>query len=73
MGVGTGIEDDAVVGEAHLLHLVNHLSLDITLEVVYLNVVILLAQLCKIVVERAAAVDAWFANAQEVQVRTVKN
>ena len=35
MGIGSCIEDDAVVGEAYLLHLVNQLSLDIALIVFY--------------------------------------
>ena len=49
MGVGTGVEHHAIVGEAHFL------------------------QLRQVALERVAAVNAWFANAQEVQIRTINN
>ena len=42
MCIGTCVEHDAIIAEPHFLHLVNQLSLDITLEVVELDVSILL-------------------------------
>ncbi len=45
VGVGSCIEHDSIVGEAHLLHLVDQLSLHIALIVFYLYIRILCLQL----------------------------
>ena len=75
VGVGSGIEHDAVVApeEARLLHLVDELALHVALIVVYLYIRVFLPQLGQIAVERLAAVDARFALSQQVQVWSVDN
>ena len=73
VGVGSCVEHDTVVGEAHLLHLVNQLSLYIALIVFYLYIGILCLQLGQILVERRRAVDAWLASAQEVKIGSIDN
>ena len=56
--VSTGVEHDAVAREALLLHLVDEHALYVTLEIVYLDVRIALAQLRQEIVEGRLAVDA---------------
>ena len=58
MGVSTGVEHDAVEGEAHLLHLVDELALDVALVVGYLDIGETGLQLGQILVERRRTVDA---------------
>ncbi len=71
MGIGSGIEHDAVVTEAHLLHLVDELALDIALVIVDGDVGILCPQLRQILVEGGRAVDARLTGAEEVQIGTI--
>ena len=71
MGVGAGVEHNAVVSEAYFLHLVDKYALDVALEVLYLYVGKASAQLRQVVVERAAAVNPRFARAQKVKVGAV--
>lgn len=52
MGVCSGIENDAIVGKANFLHLVNQFALNIALKVFYHDVWILCLQLGQILVER---------------------
>ena len=73
VGIGTGIEHDAVVSESHLLHLVDEFSLHIALIVVYLHAGIALPQLFETSLKGVAAIDARFAFAQQVEVGTVDN
>ena len=58
MGISTGVEHDAVEGEAHLLHLVDKLALDVALVVGYLDIGETGLQLGQILVERRRTVDA---------------
>ncbi len=51
MGVCPGIQYDAVIAESHLLQLVDKLTLDVALIVVYLHVRILCTQFGKILLE----------------------
>jgi len=72
--VGTSIEHDAVaVAEAHLLHLVDELALDVALVVGYLNVWVAGLQTGQETVERLLPVDARFTASQHVQVGAVDN
>ena len=73
MGVGTGVEHHAIVGEAHFLQLVDELALDVALVILNLHIRILSLQLRQVALEGVAAVNAWFADAQEVQIRTINN
>ena len=73
MGISTGVEHHAIVGEAHFLQLVDEFTLDVALVILNLHIRILSLQLRQVALERVAAVNAWFANAQEVQIRTINN
>ena len=73
VGVGTRIEHYAIVGEAYFLQLVDKLALDVALIVFYLYIRVFSLQLRQIALERIAAINAWLANAQEVQIRTIDN
>ena len=73
VGVGTGIEDDAIDGEAHLMEFVDEGALMIALEIVYLHVGVLRPQLLQIVIEGASTIDVGFAAAEEVEVGTVED
>lgn len=73
VGVGTGIEHDAVVGEPHLLHLVNELTLYVALVVLNAYVRIFGLELWQVLLKGRCAVDARLTGAQQVQVRTVDN
>ena len=71
MGIGSGIEHDTVVGESHLLHLVDQLSLDIALVILQLYIRIAGTQLGKVVIKRAVPVDTWLTHTEQIQVRTI--
>ena len=71
VGIGTGVEHYAVIGETHLLQLVYQLALDVALIVVNLHVGILGTQFGKILLKRTASVDSWFPDTQEIEVGTV--
>ena len=71
MGIGSGIEHNAIVAETYLLHLVNQFTLDITLIIAYLDVRVTSLQLGQILVERRRAVDARFARTQEIEIGSV--
>lgn len=73
VGVGTGVKHNAVVGEAHLLHLVDKLALYVALIVLDVHVRVFRLELWQILFEGRRAVDAGFAGAQQVQVWTVDN
>jgi len=71
MGVSTGIEHDAVVREAHLLHLVDELTLDVALIITDLYIGEQFLQLREICLETAVAIDAGLTYAQQVKVWSV--
>ena len=73
MGVGTSVEHDprTVGGEAHLLHLVDQLALNVALVVTELHVGEELLQLREVGLETAGAIDARLTHAQQVKVGTV--
>ena len=71
VGIGTGIENDAVERETYLLHLVDELALDIALKVANLHVRILRLQLRQIGLERHLSVDAWLALAKQVEIGAI--
>ena len=71
MGVGTCVEHDAVGLEAHLLQLVDQLTLDVALVIGNLHIGELGAKCGQKLVERRRAVDAWLTRAQQIQVRSV--
>ena len=73
MGIGTCIEYDTVAVEAHFLYLVDYLTLQIALVVVYANFRKAAAQLLQIVFPGTLTVDFRFSNAQQVQVWTIDN
>lgn len=66
MGIGTGIEHHAIIGESHLLQLIDQLSLNIALIVVDLDIRIPGAQLGKIILKRTATVDSWFPHPKQI-------
>ena len=73
VGIRPGIQHDAIVVEAYLLHLVYQRALYIALIIVYLHVGIALAQRFEIGFKGAAAVNTGFAGSQEIQVGTIDN
>lgn len=64
MGVGSGVQHDAVIGESHLLQLVDQFALDVALVVFNLHVGEFLFQFRKVALEGVAAIDAGFADTQ---------
>ena len=73
MGIGTCIQHDAVIREAHFLHLIDQLTLHVALKVVYLYVRVSALQLRQVSLKRLAAIDARLPASQQVQVRSVNN
>ena len=75
VGIGTRIENDAVVAfeEAHLLHLVDELTLNITLETGNLDTGELGLQRRQVALKRLIAIDTRFALSQQIEVRTIDN
>ena len=73
VGVGSCIQHDTIVAEAHLLHLVNQNTLDVALKVLDVYIGEAVAQLRQVGVERRRTIDAWLPLAQQVQVRTIDN
>ena len=72
VGVGTRVEHYAVIAEAHLLHLVDHLALDVALEIFHLDIGKCVAQRGEVALERLCSVDARLANAEQVEVRAIE-
>lgn len=73
MGVGSGVEDYAVVGESHFLKPVDQFPLDIALVVFDLHFGKSLAELFEIGLKGAAAIDAGFSGTEQVQIRSIDN
>ena len=73
MGISSCIQHNAIIGEAHLLHLVDQLALDIALVVGNLDIGILSLQLRQILFERRRAINTRLTNAKEVQIWTINN
>ena len=73
MGVGSGVEHDAVEVKPHLVYLVDETSLVIALVVAYLDVGIALLKLLEVAFEALVTIDAGFSFAQQVEIRTVNN
>lgn len=71
MGVSTGIEHDAVVREAYLLHFVDKLTLDVTLIITDLYIGEQFLQFREVRLETAVAIDAGLTYAQQVKVWSV--
>ena len=71
VGVGSGVQHNAVEREAHLLYLVYQFSLNIALIVFYLYLRILLTQLGQIALERLAAVYPRLSHAEQVEIGTI--
>ena len=71
MGVRPGVEYHAVIGEAHTLQLINQFSLDVALVVLQFHTGKTLLQLRKVALKTVVAVYARFANAKQIEVRTV--
>lgn len=68
MGVGTGVENDAIAAESHLLQSVDEFSFHVALIVVDVHIGKRSPQHRQICLERRPPVDLWFACAQEVEV-----
>ena len=66
MRVGSGIQHDTIVTaeEPRLLHLINQLTLDVALIIVYLDIGEALTQFRQVAVERLRAIDARLTLAQ---------
>lgn len=73
VGVGTGIEHDAVARIPGLLNFVDEYSLDIGLEIVDAMLGIAPTQLLEKVVERSFPVDGLFPFAQQIEIGPVDN
>ena len=71
VGVGPGVEDDAVVVETHLVDAVDEFALDVGLEIVYLYAGIAAAQAGQAIVERPGTIYARLAAAQQIEVGAV--
>lgn len=71
VGICASIEHHAVIREAYLLEFVYHLTLNVALVILQLYLRITLLQLWQIALKGAVAVDSWFTNAKQVEVRTV--
>ena len=64
VGVGAGVQHDAISVEAHRLHLIDELTLYITLEIMQLNIGKLRLKFRQESLKRAAAIDAGLACSQ---------
>ena len=73
MGISSCIQHNAIIGKAHLLHLVDQFALDIALVVGNLDIGILSLQLRQILFERRRAINTRLTNAKEVQIWTINN
>ena len=73
VGISTGVEYDAVVVEAYLLHLVDELAFYIALEIVNLHVGEQCFQCGQIALKRVLAVDARLTHTEQVEVGSVDN
>lgn len=73
MCIGTCVEHDTVVCKAHLLHLVDQLTLHIALEILDVHVRIALPQLREVLLEGRRAVDTLFTGSQQVEIRTIND
>ena len=73
MCVGTSVEYHAVIRKTYFLQLVDELTLDVALVIFDFHIRVFSLQLRQLALEGVAAVNAWFANAKKVQVRTIDN
>jgi hypothetical protein len=73
VGVGSGIEHDAVVRKTYLLHLVDEFTLNVALEILDVHIGIFGLQLGQILLERRTAIDAWLTGAEQVKVGTIND
>ena len=73
VGVGTGVEHDAVVVEAHLMDLRDDLTFRIALEILQIVFRVAFLQYLEILVEGSVAVHRRFASSQQVEIRTVED
>ncbi len=73
VGVGSGVQHDAVGRESHFLHLVYQLALDVALVIVNLHIGKLRRQLWQKLLERAASVDVRLAFAEQIEVWAVND
>ena len=68
VGVGTGVEHNSVVAEAHFLQLVNELAFDVTLIVVNLYLRIISPKSFQIRLHSICPVYSWLASAQKIEI-----
>ena len=73
VGICARIQYDTVIREAHFLHLVYHLALDVVLVILYLYALESLSQFGQIALHGVVAVNPRLAFAEQVQVRSVYN
>ena len=71
MRIGTRIQDNAVRLKTRLLYLVNQLTLNVRLKIVYPHFGILRTKFCQTVVKRDLSVDGRFAFPQQIYVGSV--
>ena len=71
MCIGAGIENNSVVAESYFLQLVDELTLDIALIILYLDIGIFSLQLWKVTFERIAAVNSRLANTKQIEVGAI--
>ena len=73
VGIGTGIQDNAIRFKPDLLDSVYHFSFYIGLKIINLNISIFSTQLGQIVFKRNTPVDGRFTLTQQIDVRAVDN
>lgn len=73
MRVASCIEQDPLVGKAHLMNFVNNLSLNIALKIIQLNLRKLLSERIQIRFKRLATVHFRFPLSQKIEIGTVND
>lgn len=71
MRIAAGVKQDAIMGKAGLVKIVDDLPFHIVLEIAEFHCRKGFLQLLEIILERLVAVDAWFPLAQQVEIRPV--
>ena len=73
VGVGTCIENNAVVGEPYFLHFINQLAFNVTLVVGQLYRWILALQVVEKCIESGLAIDVWLSTSQQIEIWPIDN
>ena len=73
VAVAAGIDYDAIGGKAHFVDVVDDFTLDVTLEITYLDVGIALAEFIYILLHCDGAIYLRLSESGEIQIRSINN